>query len=181
MSLYVNGSGAFKTLVLRTLQCLDPRLELLAPDNERVNYNPTEQTTQRRPKTQQLLRELMTSVFRIQIVGTSGQSACVPTDRHAPSSGSTVEWNPQQELSFASACRCIYLGHELCHSHQLIRGAISPADFWGTIDRKHRYEWLNISGSYRGVELSGEERARTVTENDLRDEHEPPLQHRTQL
>ncbi len=181
MSLHVNGSDAFKALALRTLQCLDARLELLAPDNERVNYNPTEQTTQRRLKTQQLLRELMTSGYRISIVETSGQSACVPTYRHANKSGSTVEWNSRQVLSFAPACPCIYLGHELCHAHQLIRGAVSPADFWGTIDRKHRYEWLNISGSYRGVALSGEERARTVTENDLRDEHEPPLQHRTQL
>ena len=109
------------------------------------------------------------------------QSACVPADRQAPTSGSTVEWNPQQVLSFAPACRCIYLGHELCHSHQLIRGAISPADFWGTIDRKHRYEWLNISGSYQGVALSGEELARSVTENDLRTEHRPQLSPRTQL
>ena len=181
MSLYVNGSDAFKTLVLQTLQCLDPRLELLAPDNERVNYNPTEQTTQRRLKTQQLLRELMTSCYRIQIVETSGQSGCVPTYRHADRSGSTVQWNPGQVLSFAPACRCIYLGHELCHSHQLIRGAVSPADFWGTIDRKHRYEWLNISGSYRGVALSDREQAETVTENNLRDEHRPQLGPRTQL
>jgi hypothetical protein len=181
MTLRVRGSDSFQAVVLSALQCLDSRItymnvdrvELLRRINESaVVIDPTTAGGSHGTgvKTRELFRALIQCSHRIQIEQTGGGSECVPSDRSSARTGSRVKWNPAQTLPGALACcSCIYLGHELCHSHQLIRGAIHPSEFYAGRAAKMRYEMLNITGAY------GRERAGpgAITENDLRREHDP--------
>ena len=167
MSLFVIGSDFFRGVALRALQCLDLRVELL--HEGRVNLDTTVEGHPSRVKTRQLLNALIQSGYRVQIEQSDGASECVPTYRTAGRTGSTVRWNPAQQLAHAPACSCIYLGHELCHSLQLILGLIHPSEFYGGRAAKMRYEMLTITGRY-GPDTAG---PGAITENDLRSEHLP--------
>jgi len=165
--LAVNGSEDFKASVIRALQCLDSRAEFINVNV--VHIDTTIQGNAGRVKTRALLEGLISSGYRVTIVHTRSGSECVPTYRNAGRTGSTVRWNTGQSLPHAPACSCIYLGHELCHSHQLILGHIHPSEYYGGRQAKMRYEMLTITGQY------GSERApeNAITENDLRREHLP--------
>lgn len=185
MSVRVRGSAEFQSTVLRYLQCLDREITYLNADRRDVSesavvfdatISPSGPTAH--PKTRQLLRSLIDAPYPVLIVHTGGGSECVPADRHHMPAGSTVQWNPQQRLPGAMACcPCICLGHELCHSLQLIRGDIHPSEFYGGQAAKMRYEMLAITGRY-GSDRIG---PGAVTENDLRQEHVPRQSLRTSL
>jgi len=169
--LRVNGSESFKDIVLRALQHLDLRAEYINGNN--VNLDPTIQGNLGRVKTRALLEGLISSGYLITIEQTGGRSECVPTYRNAAKTGSTVRWNPNQTLPSVPACQCIYLGHELCHSRQLILGQISPSEYYGGRSAQMRYELRTITGE--GAPPNA------ITENDLRREHIPPHPMRTSL
>ena len=153
--------------------CLEPRVEYAPRDHasSAVVFDPT-MTSSRpygRPRTRFLISSLITSPYLIQIEETSGGSECVPPRGYTGCTGSVVKWNPSQTLAPAPACRCIYLGHELCHANQLIRGLLHPSERFGGQPAKMRYEMLTITGRY------GRDQAHrdAVTENELRREHHP--------
>ena len=181
MPLYVSGSSAFRERVRGLLTHLDPGIHVAADGCVSWgDWDPTLASGPRmapRRKSHELIRALIQSGYRIGIEETSSASECVPAHRSAGNTGSTIRWNPSQTLPHAPACPCILLGHELCHAHQLIRGAISGSEYYGGRRAQFRYEMLNITGQY-GSESAG---PAAITENDLRAEHIPVQQPRLTL
>lgn len=169
--LRVNGSESFKIVVLNALQHLDMRAEYI--NGNTVNLDPTVQGHSGGVKSRALLEGLIRSGYQITIEQTGGQSECVPSHRGAARTGSTVRWNPNQTLPSAPACQCIYLGHELCHSRQLILGQISPSEYYAGRAAQMSYEMRTITGEGAPQDA--------ITENDLRREHVPPQRMRTSL
>lgn len=173
MPLYVLGSSDFRAHVGGLLAHLDPGVHV-ATDGcvSWGDWDPTLAQSPgqaRRVKSHELMRFLIQSTYMVEIEETSSGSECAPTHRFAARTGSTVHWNPTQTLPHAPACPCILLGHELCHAHQLIRGAISPSEYYAGQSAQYRYEMLNITG-HHGSESAGDD---AITENDLRSEHFP--------
>jgi hypothetical protein len=116
------------------------------------------------------MNALITSPFHVEIRHTGGQSECVPPHDYSGRTGSVVQWNPSQRLAHAPACRCIYLGHELCHANQLLHGLLHNSERYGDRAAKIRYEMLTITGRYGSDQAHHD----AVTENELRREHRPP-------
>ena len=171
----VEGSSSFRTTVLNALQCLDSRIEYI--NGNCVSFDPTDQGRPNRRRTRRLLEDLVSSAYLVAIAQTNRGSECKPTYVRATRTGSRVLWNPTQTLTSASACNCIYLGHELCHARQLIRGEVTPGERHGDRSAVMRYEMLTITGRHG----SSTAPATAITENHLREEHIPRQRPRTSL